>query len=290
MSDVNTRPHQFVFSTLLPAHKITFQYDNPQTFIREETTKEVHYNIQTEHNEVIQLDLTKGVLTLQYCDQLVKDLLKSNHLGSFKQKVNPEKDNAPNYAEIVKNPMDLRTLQDRLHTGLITTVAQFKQELDLIWDNCAKYNGPAHRLTKLAKQVQSNINKVWDESRRPQPSASLDHLLKLQTVLEELDRKASKLLKIEPRPDIPPAKKPPRPTPKPVVQPPPQQKVIEGPPNHQQRKLIADKLSSSPVNEMRKAWDILKPHLTKEILERPYISLDSLPDDVLIDLKRAVLS
>ena len=72
--------------------------------------------------------------------------------------------------------------------------------------------------------------------------------------------------------------------------PPPPPKVAEVPPNRQQRKLIAEKLSKSPVNEMRKAWNILKPHLTKEIQERPYISLDTLPPDVLIELKKAVLS
>lgn len=292
MSDQNTNQREFVFSTLLPAPKITFQYDNPRarSYFREPSTKEVHITIQSEYNESIQLELTKGVLTLQYCDQLLNCLLKNRHLGKFKQRVDPEKDRAPDYYKIIKNPMDLSLLKERLYSGLITSVPQFKRELDLIWENCFIFNGTEGQLPSLAKQVKMSIDKVWNESTVPASSNALEQLKKLDEDLDELDSKTSKLLLIEPRPQIPPAKIP-KPSPKPVEQaPPPPPKVAEVPPNRQQRKLIAEKLSKSPVNEMRKAWNILKPHLTKEIQERPYLSLDTLPADVLIELKKAVLS
>ena len=283
----------FVFSTLLPAPKIVFQYDNAQAaaFIREPDTKEVQITLQTDQMEQVQLQLDQGVLTLQYCDHILKALLKSPALRDFKQKVDPEKDGVPNYSNIVKHPMDLKTLQDRLYCGLVTTVEEFKKELDLIWDNCELFNGPDHQLTKLAKQVQMNIDNVWRGSRLPAPSTALESLKKLKEVLKRLDSKISNVLNIPPRPDIPPAKKPPKPTPKPQPQPVAQQpKPAEGPPNHQQRKLIAEKLSTTPVSEMRKAWNILIPHLKEgDALEKQQISLDNLPDQVLIELKKAVL-
>ena len=291
MSDLNKIHREFVFSTLLPAPKITFQYDNPHAheYYREPSTKEVRMTIQSDHNESIQIELTKGVLTLQYCDQLLNCLLRNPHLKPFKQKVDPEKEGVPDYYKIIKNPMDLSLLKERLYTGLITSVQQFKQELDLIWENCFTYNGADSKYAKLAKQVKIIVDKVWSESTIPAPSNALDQLKKLDDVLEKLDQKTSNLLRIGPRPQIQPAKTP-KPSPKPVEPaPPPPQKVAEAPPNRQQRKLIAEKLSKSPVSEMRKAWNILKPHLTKEIQERPYLSLDTLPTEVLIELKKAVL-
>ena len=118
---------------------------------------------------------------------------------------------------------------------------------------------------------------------------ALEQLQKLDGILSKLDEDFSKILHLDPRPNITPVKKP-KPAPRPQVQtPPPQPKQVELPPNRQQRKIIAEKLSGTPVSELPEAWDILKPHFTKEILERPYLSLDSLPDDVLIALKKAVL-
>lgn len=291
MSDTATKQYKFVFSTLLPQPKLFFQYDKEiaTTYIRDSTTRDIQRPLHVENNQVIPLKLTKGVLNLQYCDQLLKDLLKMDRLKPFQQKVNPVRDNARDYDLIIKNPMDLKTLQDRLYTGLITDVNQFKQELDLIWNNCALYNGEGHELARLARQVQAIINEVWSDSRPPASSNALVQLQKLDGILSKLDVNLSKIIHLDPRPNITPVKKP-KSAPRPQVQtPPPQPKQVELPPNRQQRKVIAEKLSATPVSELREAWDILKPHLTKEILERPYLSLDSLPDDALIALKKAVL-
>lgn len=51
------------------------------------------------------------------------------------------KKEAPNYHLIIKEPMDLGTVQKKI--GTYNTYKEFKRDLDLIWDNCIKYNaGP----------------------------------------------------------------------------------------------------------------------------------------------------
>ncbi|AFN83572.1 transcriptional activator Spt7 [Encephalitozoon romaleae SJ-2008] len=48
------------------------------------------------------------------------------------------KKDAPNYYEIIKRPMDLSIVQKKI--GKYKSFEEFKGDLDLIWDNCLKFN------------------------------------------------------------------------------------------------------------------------------------------------------
>ncbi|AFM98853.1 hypothetical protein EHEL_081530 [Encephalitozoon hellem ATCC 50504] len=48
------------------------------------------------------------------------------------------KKDAPNYYEIIKKPMDLSIVQKKI--GKYKSFEEFKADLDLIWDNCLKFN------------------------------------------------------------------------------------------------------------------------------------------------------
>jgi hypothetical protein len=212
--------------------------------------------------------------------------MKCHELSDFKVRV-PE--STPGYYEVVKRPMDLKSLQERLYTGQVTSVFQFKEELDLIWENCITFNGPQHPLSVIAKEVQATVNSVWNESSHPGPSHGLEKMKELQSCLDELYTLGKKLIKLEARPTVPAPKKPPKFSPKPLAPEVVPVKPVEIIPNHQQRKVIADKLSKSSVDEMRKAWDVLKPYFDETTQERQYLSLNDLPDSVLIELKKLVL-
>jgi hypothetical protein len=219
---------------------------------------------------------------------LLKDLLRCRELADFQRKVDEK---TAGYYETIKRPMDLRTLQERLGSGQVTTVAEFKEELDLIWENCIVFNGPQHHLSLIAFEVRRTIDRVWEESVEPSASHGLEKLKELDGYLDKLYKLGKKLIKIDDRPSIPPAKKPPKFSPKPpapeVI---PPVKVVDLVPNHQQRKIIADKLTNLGVAEMRKAWDLLKPFLNETTLERQFLSLNDLPEGALVELKKIVLT
>jgi hypothetical protein len=190
--------------------------------------------------------------------------------------------------------MDLKTLQDRLRSGQITTVSEFKRELDLIWENCITFNSSIHPLSIIAGQARSQVNERWNACGLPPPSHAVDQLRDLRKVITELQASMSSLLPSRPRPEIPerralPKAVPRPPKPKPVVVEQPV-KVVEAVPNHPERKIIAEKLRQSPVADMRRAWDIVKPYLNVEAQERKSFLLNSLPDSVLIELKKVVLT
>lgn len=48
------------------------------------------------------------------------------------------KKEAPNYYNIIKKPMDLSTVQKKI--GIYKSFEEFKEDLDLIWNNCLEYN------------------------------------------------------------------------------------------------------------------------------------------------------
>jgi hypothetical protein len=46
------------------------------------------------------------------------------------------------YPSIVKNPMDLGTIQTKLSNGQYLYVEDMIDDIQLVWDNCKLYNSP----------------------------------------------------------------------------------------------------------------------------------------------------
>jgi hypothetical protein len=77
--------------------------------------------------------------------RLVSKLLnysKDNvHYGvCFMEPVNPDRDNCPDYKNIVKHPMDLGTLANRLYLDCYKSSAEVLKDLGLVFKNCRLYN------------------------------------------------------------------------------------------------------------------------------------------------------
>lgn len=53
---------------------------------------------------------------------------------------------AVNYFEIIKRPMDLKTLSQNVRSGKVTTSAEFTRDLALIFANAIMYNGQEHHV------------------------------------------------------------------------------------------------------------------------------------------------
>jgi hypothetical protein len=182
----DTDYYHFVFSTLRPVPKLTFQYNNPHAapFIADPSSRQIRYQVSAGFGQPVFLELTKGILTLEYCGHLLNDLLKCHQLHPFRQRVSAE--STPDYYPIIKHPMDLKTLHDRLYSGQITTVLQFKHELDLIWENCIHYHGSHNPLSITAAEVQKTIDEVWSQCEHPPPSHALAKLSDLSDIPDEV--------------------------------------------------------------------------------------------------------
>ncbi|CAK7272858.1 Transcriptional activator spt7 [Sporothrix epigloea] len=77
----------------------------------------------------------------------------------FLQRVN--KREAPDYHLVVKQPMDLGTMTKKLKGLQFKSKAEFVADLNLVWDNCLKYNRDAgHPLRRMATGMRKEAEKL----------------------------------------------------------------------------------------------------------------------------------
>lgn len=58
------------------------------------------------------------------------------------------------YPEIIKKPMDLRTVRKNLGKGKYKRYEDFFREIQLIWDNCKTYNIQGSDIYKMAESME----------------------------------------------------------------------------------------------------------------------------------------
>lgn len=92
-------------------------------------------------------------LLLDALERLLLDLRSQSHSAAFLARVN--KRDAPDYYDVIKNPMDLGLMLKNVKSGKYRTKEAFKKDLDLIWDNCLLYNTePSHPLRASANLMR----------------------------------------------------------------------------------------------------------------------------------------
>lgn len=90
----------------------------------------------------------------------------------FSQPVDPVNDEAPDYFDIIKKPMDFGTIEHKLENNEYTTVHDWKTDIQLVFSNAVQYNGRGsaiaviagelqHIFRNLAKTVSDNPETTW---------------------------------------------------------------------------------------------------------------------------------
>lgn len=92
------------------------------------------------------------------CLQIIDKLISWPICSPFVELVDPERDGAPDYLDVVKHPMALKKVQQRINNGEITTLEQFKDDVNLIWSNAKLYNGEDTLFTHMAMEASLWFN------------------------------------------------------------------------------------------------------------------------------------
>ncbi|KAF3766184.1 hypothetical protein M406DRAFT_88983, partial [Cryphonectria parasitica EP155] len=103
---------------------------------------------------------------LRFCDEVMKDIISSKNWVNnqwFMEAVDPVALNIPTYHSVVKQPMDLGTMKDKLQRGEYESAKDFKSDFGLIVKNCVKFNGEDHPVTAAAKELEQIFEKKWSE-------------------------------------------------------------------------------------------------------------------------------
>lgn len=93
-----------------------------------------------------------------------------------------EEEYAPNYYTVVRRPMDLQTMEDRLDAGEYTTFTRFRQDFQLIVENCRLYNGPENEYTEMVDGLSKIFNNAAEKYIDQASSSDEDIGTKSETV------------------------------------------------------------------------------------------------------------
>ena len=106
---------------------------------------------------------------LKFCLHVISELAKAryNHLTApFAVPVDPVALNIPDYHSVIKKPMDLRTVKEKLEGGQYENAKEFEADMDLIFDNCRKYNAEPHPIRITVDQLQNVFREKMKEKGR----------------------------------------------------------------------------------------------------------------------------
>ncbi|KIW74272.1 hypothetical protein Z517_12212 [Fonsecaea pedrosoi CBS 271.37] len=107
---------------------------------------------------------------LAHMKKVISNLKKSNASGPFRLPVDYVALNIPTYPEIIKQPMDLGTIDQRLKHNEYSSVATFVADFELIVHNCFTFNGPDHGVSQQARKMKAS----FDGQMRNLPKASIE--------------------------------------------------------------------------------------------------------------------
>ncbi|GBE77479.1 Transcription initiation factor TFIID subunit 2 [Sparassis crispa] len=91
----------------------------------------------------------------------LKKLQMHKHSAVFMQPVDPVRDRAPNYFEVIKNPMDLSTMNAKLEQGKYNDRFAFEADFHVMISNAKLYNMQGSFVHNEALILESFFEKQW---------------------------------------------------------------------------------------------------------------------------------
>jgi Bromodomain len=108
---------------------------------------------------------------MEYCRDLIKRMVSgpgywTRYVPNFKKPVNPEMDNAPNYFDVVKKPMCLNMMKEKMDHGQYASGVEFEADVRLIFQNCYEYWTPADPIWKECEIFEDFFNNQWAQRHK----------------------------------------------------------------------------------------------------------------------------
>ena len=100
------------------------------------------------------------------CLELTNKMLHMDMCKPFKDKVDPIRDGAQNYNEIVKHPMDLSTIRKNLNNGQYKLLDEWADDVNLVWHNAMLFNSEGTLIHLVAKEMEMWFKKKFKNMPR----------------------------------------------------------------------------------------------------------------------------
>lgn len=111
----------------------------------------------------------KYSVELKWCEEALSEMKKPKYLvfsSAFMTPVDPVALQIPNYFTVIKSPMDISTVSDKLHSGAYTRAKEFEQDVKLIFQNCYKFNPEGNPVRIMGQQFEDLFNTLLSKKDR----------------------------------------------------------------------------------------------------------------------------
>ena len=164
---------------------------------------------------VQQFDYHSSSRAFKECREIIGHLQRHSKANPFLEPVDPVTLGIPNYFDVIKNPMDIRTVSEKLERGEYSNLhpkdslgrtpvsrmlnGPFRKDIELIFDNAIAFNPPDDWIYQAAVSLKKYIAKKIDQAsssadesisgrRRPNTSAYIDYDSDVDMYMYESDR------------------------------------------------------------------------------------------------------
>lgn len=106
---------------------------------------------------------------LRFCEYVLGELKKPRYASTalyFLSPVDPVALNIPDYHKLIKKPMDLGTVGEKLRGGEYENAKEFEADVRLVFANCYKFNPPEHVVHQSGKSLEGVFDSRMAEKQR----------------------------------------------------------------------------------------------------------------------------
>ena len=114
--------------------------------------------------------------SFKICKKVLDAIKRNYNAGPFLEPVNPEALGIPTYFDIIKNPMDLGTVEKKLKEHQYNDPTEFEEDMRLIWRNATTFNPKGTQVYIMAEEMgqafESELKREKDYANgiRPAPN------------------------------------------------------------------------------------------------------------------------
>ena len=109
---------------------------------------------------------------MKFLRAIIREFKKKQHAPyayPFYEPVDAMKLGVPDYYDVIKTPMDISTLNNKLENGQYESADEFEKDVRLMFRNCYAYNPPGSDVSNMGKQLEAIFDRKWKEKPEPMP-------------------------------------------------------------------------------------------------------------------------
>lgn len=153
---------------------------------------------------------SKTIRVLDLCSHILNDICKHEFSYPFLKPVDPISLNVPDYFDVIKEPMDLSTVKERLESDFYESIDGFIYDMRLIWDNAMKYNRPDSSIYEMAQSLSNEFEEkvkmaiiLSEKPYHELKQEMLNRIKELKSSISEYEQKKQEIRSQMPKDYIP---------------------------------------------------------------------------------------